>query len=855
MTEYRSRTEKRRAAETSSNKNQKPSKKKSKGKRSLFKKLIISFAIVIVVGLLAGVATAAAIISGAPELDPDELMLAEGATVYDVNDNEIGRLHGNEARSYRTIEETPQHVQDAFIAVEDMRFYDHMGVDVRRVGGAVIANITGGFGSEGASTITQQVVRNAFLSADKSMSRKVQEQWLALQLERQFSKDEIMEMYLNIIYFSHEAYGIGEASIRWFDKESLEELTIADAAVLAAVPRRPSYYNPIENPENAENRRNLIISMMEDQELITNEEAEEARNTNIEDQLDYTPADDSIGHTSFINHVMREIEQIDGLEIGDLYAAGFDVYTTIDVEAQRYAEQVIQTNDYISGFPDDPAFQVGFTMLNTNTGGIAAIVGDRGGEEVLRGDSYAMNRVGQPGSTVKPMLDFGPAIDNLGWGTGQTLVDEPHSYSDGTQIRNASGNYSGQVTMREALVRSLNIPALKAHQEVGKEEAHEFANRLGMEFDSVEEGNALGSQYESPETIAGAYAAFGNDGVYNDPYSVRKIVFTDEREMDLTPESTRAMNDYTAYMVTDMLKDVVTDPRGTGTAANIEGLPLAGKTGTSNFGDGERDNVPAGGVPDIWFAGYTPEYTAAVWTGYENRGAGYLLGEEHQLARNIFRTIMTEVHAGMDVSDFQRPDSVCEQGGELYICGGTPDMPDEPEVSEEISDLTAGFDEGNNQIIVSWNFPDEAMDGVNFIVRHGVNGQGMSDVQESSDRQFVLTDPERESTHNFEVVAVRDGEPIDSAQTSVEIAEAIEEEDPEEDEEENEEEEAPEEDQSPPEDAGESDEPTPTPPTDEGDNGEGEGGSDGDDSSDDGEDPEEETQSETTNDDEDDNEE
>ncbi|GAK06690.1 transglycosylase domain-containing protein [Geomicrobium sp. JCM 19038] len=576
MSEYTSRTEKRRAQQSGNKKQQK--NKKPKQKKSIWKKILISLFVIMGVGLIAGGATAAAIISGAPELDPEELMLAEGATVYDVNDNELGRLHGAEKRSYRSIEEIPEHVSNAFVAVEDMRFYDHMGIDVRRLGGAVVANITGGFGSEGASTITQQVVRNAFLSADKTISRKLQEQWLAFQLERQYSKDEILEMYLNIIYFSSDAYGIGEASIRWFGKEDLSELTVADAAVLAAVPRRPSYYNPIDNPENAESRRNLIIGMMEDQELISSEEADEARNTSIHDQINHTPADDTIGHTSFMNHVRDEIEQIDGLSIGDLYAAGFDIYTTIDPEAQEFAERVVQTDEFISSYPDNESFQVGFTLLDNETGGIRAMVGDRHGEEIEAGFNYASRGNGHPGSTVKPFMDFGPAIEEHGWGTGHTLVDEPHEYSSGQSITNASGNYSGEVTMREALVRSLNIPALKAHQEAGVENSHQFAERLGFNFENYYEAHALGAFETSSEKIAGAYAAFGNDGVYNEPHSIRKIVFRDERELNLTPEPNRAMHDYTAYMMTDMLKGVLTDPRGTGNQANVQGLPLAGKT-------------------------------------------------------------------------------------------------------------------------------------------------------------------------------------------------------------------------------------------------------------------------------------
>ncbi|SDI90808.1 transglycosylase domain-containing protein [Natribacillus halophilus] len=670
MANYQSRMDRRRAEDAkSSGKN---------NKRPKFKKVLISIMIVLLIGTMAGTATAAAYIWDAPPLDPDELLFSEGATIYDMNDEEVGRLQGTENRSYRNISEMPEHLKDAFIAVEDYRFYDHSGIDIRRIGGAVVANITDGFGAEGASTITQQLVKQAFLSTDQTVKRKVQEQWLALQLERQYSKDEILEMYLNISYFDSGAWGVGEASIRYFNKEELNELTIADAAVLAAIPRRPAHYNPDSNPEAAEERRDLVISLMEEQALITDEEAEEAREVSIEDQLEFTPAGDNFAYQSFIDHVMEEVEDIDGIETVDLYAAGFDIYTTIEIEAQDYARDVIQSDDYISQYPDDEAFQAGVTLLDTETGAIRAMVGNRQESEAERGWNHATAASGQPGSTVKPLLDYGPAIDYLQWSTGETIVDEPHEYSDGTAIRNYSGSYSGSVSMRDALVRSLNIPAVKALQEVGLADAQSFAEGLGLNFENdMTEGYALGGFSEGISSLdmAAAYAAFGNDGVYNEPHSVRKIVFRDGNEIELTPDSERVMNDYTAYMMSDMLKGVLTDPAGTGQRANVDGLPLSGKTGTSNFTEDERQNYgfPDGAVPDIWFNGYTTRYTAAVWTGHEGeRSSGYLAsGEEQQIARDIFRHIMANVHEGEGTEDFTRPDSVCGNG-ELYVCEGDP---------------------------------------------------------------------------------------------------------------------------------------------------------------------------------------
>ncbi|QQK79926.1 PBP1A family penicillin-binding protein [Salicibibacter cibi] len=808
MSEYRSRTEKRRARETA-RKGNKNTKKRRKKKSGALKKSLVSALIVMLVAIIGGTATAVAMISNAPPIDADELVFAEGSTIYDQDDNEIFRLQGTENRTYRDISEMPEHMKDAFIAVEDYRFYDHMGIDVRRIGGAITSNITQGFGSEGASTITQQLVKQAFLSTDQTIERKVQEQWLSVRMEQQYSKDEILEMYLNINYFDESAWGVGEAAIRYFNKDDLSELTVADSAALAAIPRRPSYYNPESNPENAEERRNLVISLMEEQELITGDEAAEARAVDIEDQLDYTPAEDEGMYESFVDQVMNEVENIEGIESADLYAAGFDIYTTLDPDAQAYAEDVIQTDDYIAQYPDNEDFQVGFTLLDTETGALRAMVGNRQETDEQRGWNHASTGGGQPGSTIKPILDYGPAIDYQQWSTGEPLVDEPHSYTDvdETEVTNYGGGYSGEVTMREALVRSLNIPAVKAIQEVGTDDAQAFAEGLGLDLgDEIYESYALGGTEEGVPSLdmAGAYAAFGNDGVYNEPHAVRKIEFRDGREIEFSPESERAMNDYTAYMISDMLKGVVSDSSGTGQRANIEGLPLAGKTGTSNFDKDQRANVPEGAVPDVWFNGYTTDYTAAVWTGHSNRGDGYLAaGEEQQIARDIFRIIMSNVHEGEDTADFSQPNSVCEsemeEGSgqlpsdftpsneittELFICGNEPqETSDTYEVDASISELDATYDEEDEEIVVSWDFPEDEADDVTFSVSHDP-GDGMSEVADSDEQEYVLSEPES-GEHSFEVVATQDGNSIDSAETSVDVPDGVEddEDDPDEDEE------------------------------------------------------------------------
>lgn len=740
---YRSRQEKRTA-------DQKTSKKKQKKhrKRPLWQAFIIWALSLMLVFMTAGVIIVAYMINQAPELDAEAIVLSEAATVYDQNDEEIAQLQNSSNRELADIEEMPDYAKEAFIAVEDERFYSHFGIDVQRIFGALWANVTDGFGSQGASTITQQVVKNAFLSPDKNISRKVQEQYLAIKLEQQYSKDEILEMYVNLIYFNQGAYGITQAGQTYFGKEEPGELTIADAALLAAIPRRPSYYDPVQNPENAEERRNQIISMMNEQEYITDEEAQEASSTPVDEQLNYQPPENEVAYDSFMSYVQNELEDFDGIEASDIYTAGLKVYTTLDTEAQEQAEELIQSPEALDSFPDNEEFQIGFTLLDTQTGAVKAIVGNRQSPDTAMSYNFATDP-NQPGSTIKPVLDYGPAIENMQWSTYHQIEDEEYQYPDTeTDVRNYTRDYRGSVSMREALTDSLNVPAVKTLEEVGLDNARLFANGLGLGLEDVYYGSALGGleQGVSSEQMAGAYAAFGNEGVYNDPHSIRRIEFPDGRTIDFEPEQEQAMEDYTAYMITDMLKDVISD--GTGTGVQIDGLPLAGKTGTSNFTDDELStlNIPDGGVPDVWFNGYTTNYTASVWTGFESRSENnYLVDGQTDAAKDVFREIMQQVSSGIDTPDFAQPDSVVsvrlnEETGERAT-SNTPD-------ADTITEL---FVEGEVDAQVTEPSSDNGSDGSGQ--SDSEEPAGDSGSEETSDNQNEsepAEDPAEETEENEE---------------------------------------------------------------------------------------------------------
>ncbi|WP_078428465.1 PBP1A family penicillin-binding protein [Alkalihalobacterium alkalinitrilicum] len=756
-------------------------KKKRKG---LLKKLFIAAVVFFTVLVLAGGITVFAMIASAPPLDQERLMLAQPAEFLDQSDESFTRLEGVENRIRVSINDIPELVENAFISVEDIRFREHFGVDVRRLFGAVAANITGGFGAEGASTITQQVVKNLFLSPEKTMSRKLQEQYLAVKLEQQYSKDQILEMYLNAIYFGSGAYGVQQASITYFDKANLEDLTIEDAALLAGIPQRPNHFNPLKNPEAAEQRRNTVISLMERHGKITSDEADQARAVSVIEQLNPAEQEEN-PYQAFIDQVLSEVEAIEGITTSDLYTAGLKIYTTLDRDAQTHVEKVLQTDEFIQGYPDNPDFQAGVTLIDTATGQIKAIGSGRHPHEVKRGFNFATDIKKQPGSTIKPVLDYGPVIEHLKWSTGKIIVDEPHNYSNGTPIRNHNRSFAGPVTMRKALADSLNIPAIKALQEVGLDNAKEFAQTLGIPFenDQIYEPYGIGGFTTGISTLdlAGSFAAFGNEGVFIEPHTVRKIEFPDGRVIKMSPDPVVAMSDYTAFMVSDMLKSVVT--AGTGANANIPNLPLAGKTGTTNFDEDDRKrlNIPDGGVPDVWFAGYTTRYTAAVWTGYDRKGEqNYIHGTtERRLAQHIFKAIMEEVSKNIETPDFNQPDSVVRVGVErktgllpspftpqseivyeYFVKGTEPTKMSEAFQSiPNPTGLKVGYNEDTDQILITWGYPNNQKNSVTFNILQSVDNGGFEPIMTTKDMQHIVTSPTPGSTYRFQVIAVADENP------------------------------------------------------------------------------------------------
>ncbi|BCB04494.1 transglycosylase domain-containing protein [Bacillus sp. KH172YL63] len=785
--QYKSREEKRLAQ-------QKSKSKKSNRKGSMVKRVIISLFIIGIIGMLAGAGLFAYYASSAPKLDEKLLKDPIASEIYDMNGDLITTV-GKEKREYANFDDIPQVMQDAVLATEDNRFYKHNGIDLIRLGGAVIANVTGGFGSEGASTITQQVIKGSFLSPEKTLKRKAQEAWLALKLEQEYTKEEIFEMYFNKVYMSAGINGMATAADYYYGKD-IQDIKLHEAALIAGLPQSPNNYNPFKFPEKAEKRRNIVLSLMAQHGKISEKEKEAAQAIPITEGL--VSAEDikeksSDKYPAFVDAVIDEVQ-----DMGDynLFSDGLKVYTTVDPNAQKRLEEILAGEATSFNYPEaaEEPMQAGVTLLDTKTGEIRAIGGGREQDpEVKRGFNYAIDSKRQPGSTIKPLLDYAPAIEHLKWSTYHILKDEPYKYSNGTELNNYDGRFKGPITIREGLWDSRNITALKAFQEVGPEKAEDFVNGLGLKFDHYYESASIGGVTPGVNSVqmAGAYAAFGNEGIYNKPHTVSKVILRDgETEIKHDEKPQPAMKEYTAYMISDMLQSVIDHPQGTGKFAKVPGLPMAGKSGTTNYSEKEREKygIAKTGAPDSWFVGYTTNYTAAVWTGYKTQSIP-LSPTDRRVAQYIVSDLMSYVHDGVDTPDFHKPDSVVES--KVEIGSNPPRLPSEytpddriitelfvrgtepSKVSKEYdkidspSNLKGKFNKKDQTITLGWDY-GKGKD-VTFEVSVSINGEAKQVLTTTDKKGLNVENIQSTGAFMFEVVAISGDQRSNPASVTVEV--------------------------------------------------------------------------------------
>ena len=632
-----------------------------KSKMNKTKRLVIN---VLLIGAITFVAMIslffAYVIVKAPKFDPNNLKFTQMTDLYDYNGNLITRL-GNENRTEITYDQLPEVLIDAIIATEDSRFFQHNGFDLPRFVRATLGQAMGK-NAGGASTLTMQIVKNNYTSTEahgfKGIIRKFTDIYLAVfKVERKYTKKEIIEFYVNDSYLGNGAYGVEQASKNYFGK-SVSELNLAEASFIAGLFQSPTYYNPYNYPERAEKRRQTVLYLMQRHGYITKEEAEIAKSNPItsyirKEQISNTYKE----YQDYIETVIEELDKDYGLSP---YTTPLKIYTAMIPEKQDFINKVMRGEAWKW---ENDAVQAGIVMTHSQTGEVIAVGAGRN-RDAQMSFNFATQSNRQIGSTAKPIFAYGPAVEYLGWGTTNYIVDEPTTYSNGKKISNSDGGYRGSLPLYQALGLSRNITALKTFKEVsknaGNEKITQFAKSLGLtpEEDNgkVHEAHSIGSftgstdkdkTRNSPMTMAGAYGAFSNGGYYIKPHTIKKIVYKETDEViDGTKEKKQVMKDSTAYIINYSLNWSATSGLARA-AANIGGVQVAAKTGTTNISYEllKKKGIRSNHVNDLWVCGYTPSEVITFWYGYSeltkehySTTATWSVRDRfyHNLAQNLF---------------------------------------------------------------------------------------------------------------------------------------------------------------------------------------------------------------------------
>lgn len=719
---------------------------------TFLKAFLICFLAAIVVGIIALICIVKDTIKAAPDIkDIDATPTGYLSKVLDNEGNEIATLVASGSnRIYVTIDQIPLDLQHAFVAIEDERFYDHNGIDIQGIARAGLKGLTSGHFSEGASTITQQLLKNNVFTTwtsestfSEKLERKLQEQYLAIQLEKNVDKDWIMENYLNSINLGQNTLGVQAASKRYFNKD-VSDLNISECAVIAAITQNPSRYNPVSNPDENAKRRKKVLKNMLDQGYISEEEYQEALDDNVYERIQVTNqeiADDNI--TSYfvdalteeaINVLIEDLGYTETQAYKALYSGGLVIESTQDSRLQEicdeevnnsenygtnpeysfsyrltvqkkdgtyknYSEQTMlsyyQENDknYDINFPSQEAAaaaieqykqdimeegdtipengetisytlqpQAALTLIDQATGEVKALVGGRGEKTASKTLNRATSTPRQPGSTFKVLAAYAPALDSSGMTLATVQDDAPYSYSNGTPLRNYNNQYLGFTTIRQAITSSINVVTVKTLTEIGIQVGFDYLEDFGFTTllpEDNTQSSCLGGLTKGVYNVelTAAYATIANGGTYTKPrYFTRILDHNGNVLIDNTPKTHTVLKDTTAWLLTSAMKDVMTS--GTGVAANISNMPVAGKSGTTTK---DRDSL---------FAGFSPYYTCVVWGGYDDNSP--LTSTRY--TKNLWRSVMTRVNEGLEYKDFQQPDgivtaTVCKKSGKLAVEG------------------------------------------------------------------------------------------------------------------------------------------------------------------------------------------
>ena len=609
--------------------------------------------------LVAGVGLFAFYAKDAPNISRADLESGGSSGLYNTNGKFIMSL-GTEKRLYVKDSKDLQLLKDAIVSVEDKRFYrDKLGIDPIRIAGSMLTNAKSKSISAGGSTITQQLVKLTKFStaaSQRTLRRKAQEAWLAMRVQREYSHDEILEFYINKVYMNYGNTGIGTAANYYYGKK-IGDLDLAQTALLAGMPNRPTVYNPYTYPEYAKYRRNIVLKAMLNNKKISQEQYDEARKESIKKGLK--------PHNQRKQSNLRKINDPYVKEaIAEVRAKGFDPFRdnlkitiNMDQKAQKKLYQLANSGQV--PFTNDK-MQIGASVVDPSNGHVVAILGGRHlPSSVQLGLDRAVQTTRSTGSSIKPVLDYGPAIEYLNWSTAKMLDDSKYVYpGTNVQLYDWDNKYDGMMTMRHALEQSRNVPAVKTLREVGVKRAAKFAGKMDINVPKDSGLSvAIGANASSLQ-MAGAFSAFATMGIYHKPQFVSKIETPDGLTRNYDSEGIRVMSKATAYMITDMLKGVI--KHGSGTNAQIRGLYHAGKTGSVKYSEQDLARYPAyAATPkDSWFVGYTPSYSIGVWTGYDNLKDGTISGVGQQTAQLFYKNLMTYLMRNKENVDWQKPDSV-----------------------------------------------------------------------------------------------------------------------------------------------------------------------------------------------------
>lgn len=667
----------------------------------LIKYLSISFLSLVIAAIVLGGGVFFYYVSKAPSLSESKLVATTSSKIYD-NKNQLIADLGSERRVNAQANDIPTDLVKAIVSIEDHRFFDHRGIDTIRILGAFLRNLQSN-SLQGGSTLTQQLIKLTYFStstSDQTISRKAQEAWLAIQLEQKATKQEILTYYINKVYMSNGNYGMQTAAQNYYGKD-LNNLSLPQLALLAGMPQAPNQYDPYSHPEAAQDRRNLVLSEMKNQGYISAEQYEKAVNTPITDGLQSLKS--ASNYPAYMDNYLKEvINQVEEETGYNLLTTGMDVYTNVDQEAQKHLWDIYNTDEYVA-YPDDE-LQVASTIVDVSNGKVIAQLGARHqSSNVSFGINQAVETNRDWGSTMKPITDYAPALEYGVYDSTATIVhDEPYNYpGTNTPVYNWDRGYFGNITLQYALQQSRNVPAVETLNKVGLNRAKTFLNGLGIDYPSIHYSNAISSNTTesdkkygaSSEKMAAAYAAFANGGTYYKPMYIHKVVFSDGSEKEFSNVGTRAMKETTAYMMTDMMKTVLT--YGTGRNAYLAWLPQAGKTGTSNYTDDEIEkHIKNTGyvAPDEMFVGYTRKYSMAVWTGYTNRLTP-IMGDGLTVAAKVYRAMMTYLSEGSNPEDWNIPEGLYRNGEFVFKNGArstwnspAPQQPPSTESSSSSSD-------------------------------------------------------------------------------------------------------------------------------------------------------------------------